>query len=128
MVDMAPDELLGVRIAVVDDDPDVREFVVDCLSSHGASCDAFEDGAAFLAQFPGGSVDLVLLDYAMPGLSGAQVARRAKEIDPHVPVVIMTGYADSDALDDILGDVDVMRKPFSAEALLEAARARVVRL
>ena len=64
----------------------------------------------------------------MPGLSGAQVARRAKEIDPHVPVVIMTGYADSDALDDILGDVDVMRKPFSAEALLEAARARVVRL
>ena len=60
VVDMAPDELLGVRIAVVDDDPDVREFVVDCLSSHGASCDAFEDGAAFLAQFPGGSVDLVL--------------------------------------------------------------------
>nr|WP_208408526.1 ATP-binding protein [Sphingomonas vulcanisoli] len=123
LTDIAPDGLLGLRIAVVDDDPDVRQFVVDCLSSHGATCEAFEEGAAFLTRFTDGLVDLVFVDYAMPGLSGAQVARRTKEIDSQVRVFVMTGYADSRALDEILGDVEVMRKPFSAEVLLAAAKS-----
>ncbi len=113
--------LPGRRIAVVDDDPDVRQFVVDCLTSHGAVCQAFDGGEAFLAAFAESRPDVILLDFAMPGLSGVEAARRAMQIDPTAPIVMMTGYADSDALDEILGDIDLIRKPFSVEVLLAAA-------
>ena len=120
--DIAPDALSGLRIAVVDDDPDVRQFVVDCLASHGAACEPFDGGEAFLARFETALVDIVFVDFAMPGMTGAEVARRTRQIDPKVPVVIMTGYADSAALDQFLGDVDVIRKPFTTEALLTVVK------
>jgi CheY-like chemotaxis protein len=66
-------------------------------------------------------VDVIFLDFAMPGLSGVEVTKRVKQVDPNVPVVIMTGYADSAALDEILGHATILRKPFSASVLLEAA-------
>ena len=119
----ANDDLSGLRIAVVDDDPDVRQFVTDCVIQHGAECDAFEGGDAFLAHLENSAADIVLLDFAMPGLSGAEVARQAKLIDPRVPVIITTGYADSAALDDILGDVQVIRKPFGVNDLLAAIKS-----
>ena len=118
------DDLTGVRIAVVDNDTDVRQFVADCVRQHGARCDAFDGGDSFLAHLETASADIVLLDFAMPGLSGAEVARRAKRIDPQVPVTIMTGYADSAALDEILGDVQVIRKPFGINDLLAAIKSR----
>lgn len=115
-----PDRLPGRRIAVVDDDPGVRQFVVDCLTEHGAACEAFDTGEAFLDSFSATRHDLVFLDFAMPGASGADVAKRAKRVDPDLPVVIMTGYADSRALDEVLGDVRILKKPFTAEMLLAA--------
>ena len=117
------DDLSDIRIAVVDDDPDVRQFVTDCLTTHGATCEAFEQGEAFLAWLAESAPDLILLDFAMPGMSGAEVARRAKLIKREVPVIIMTGYADSAALDGILGDVLVIRKPFGVADLLRAIRS-----
>lgn len=118
------DDLSGIRIAVVDDDTEVRQFVADCVMQHGAKCDAFDSGDAFLANFGNSSADIVLLDFAMPGLSGAEVARRIKLIDSQVPVIIMTGYADSAALDDILGDVQLIRKPFGINDLLAAIKSQ----
>ncbi len=115
------DGLLGLRIAVIDDDPDVRQFVVDCLVTHGAACEAFAGGESFLVGFRKSMVDVIFLDFAMPGLSGVEVTKRVKQVDPNVPVVIMTGYADSAALDEILGHATILRKPFSASVLLEAA-------
>ncbi|TPG20094.1 response regulator [Sphingomonas koreensis] len=114
------DGVRGRPIAIIDDDLDVRTFVSDCLTAQGAVCQIFENGETFLAQFENSNVELVLLDFAMPGLSGAEVARRIRLVDPQLPVVIMTGYADSASLDEILGDVRVIRKPFSADALLRA--------
>jgi signal transduction histidine kinase/ActR/RegA family two-component response regulator len=119
------DDLSGIRIAVVDDDTDVRHFVADCVMQHGAKCDPFDSGDAFLAEFEELETDIVLLDFAMPGLSGAAVARRVKLSDPQMPVIIMTGYADSAALDDILGDVQVIRKPFGINDLLAAIKSHL---
>ena len=115
--------LQGLTIAVVDDDPDVRQFVVDCLSGQGAACRAFEHGDAFLAERASLRIDGVFLDFAMPGPSGAEVASRTRAADPSLPVVIMTGYADSTALDQILEDVRVIRKPFAADTLIEVAQS-----
>jgi CheY-like chemotaxis protein len=121
--DALTDDLSNIRIAVVDDDPDVRHFVTDCLLAHGATCETFEGGEAFLKRLAESPTDLALLDFAMPGLSGAEVARRAKLIDHEVPVIIMTGYADSAALDSILGEIKIIRKPFGVKDLLAAVRS-----
>jgi len=60
----------------------------------------------------------VLLDYAMPGMHGADVARIARERDPSLPIVFVTGYAVSDQLEAALGpDVSVLRKPFTVAQL-----------
>ncbi|HTI31834.1 MAG TPA: ATP-binding protein [Sphingomonas sp.] len=120
--DAFTNDISGARIAVIDDDPDVRQFVTDCLTTHGAACEAFDGGEAFLAGLAESPPDMVLLDFAMPGMSGAEVARRAKLVDRKVPIIIMTGYADSTALDGILGDVAIIRKPFGINDLLAVVR------
>lgn len=112
------DDLSGLRIAAVDDDPDVRQFVADCVMQQGADCETFDGCHSFLARFAPSQWDIVLIDFAMPGLNGAEVARRVRRIDPSVPVIIMTGYANSAALDAILGNVRVIRKPFGIDDLL----------
>ncbi|MBY0519724.1 MAG: response regulator [Sphingomonas sp.] len=120
---MPTDLLSGMRVAVVDDDPDVRAFVVDCLSAFGAACAVFDSGDAFLAAFEPKQIDAIFLDFAMPGISGAKVASSIRQIDATMPVFIMTGYANSDALDQILQDVEIIRKPFTVDALIALARS-----
>lgn len=113
-------ELVGLHVAVVDDDEQVRDFLTESLGQYGITCTAFESGDRFIASAHVVKADLILMDFAMPGLSGAEVARQLKQQDPDLPVIIMTGYADSAALDAILGDVHVIRKPFGNDDLLAA--------
>ncbi len=61
------DDLSGLRIAAVDDDPDVRQFVADCVMQQGADCGTFDGGHSFLARFAPSQWDIVLIDFAMPG-------------------------------------------------------------
>ena len=56
----------------------------------------------------------------MPGLNGAEVAREARKTHPKLPVLFISGYADTDALDKAVGDAPVLRKPFKAADLAEA--------
>lgn len=114
------EELSGLHIAVIDDDEQVRAFLIDSLGQHGIACSVFDNGDRFIASPQPTDTDLILVDFAMPGLSGAEVARQVKLAKPDLPVIIMTGYADSAALDEILGDVHVIRKPFRVEDLLAA--------
>ena len=65
--------------------------------------------------------DLVLMDYAMPGMNGADAARAARELHPGLPIVFVTGYAESEQLEAALGgDVPVLRKPFTLAQLAAA--------
>ncbi|MCG6118975.1 MAG: response regulator [Aquimonas sp.] len=114
------DELAGLHVAVVDDDERIRDFLTESLGQYGIECTVFDSGDRFVASTPPTKADVVVLDYAMPGLSGAEVARHLKQADPDLPVIIMTGYADSAALDAILGEVHVIRKPFRVDDLLAA--------
>jgi CheY-like chemotaxis protein len=112
------------RVLVIDDDADVRDFLVDTLQSLGhevAAAASGEEGLARLSEWP---ADLALIDYAMPGMSGADAARAARKARPDLPIVFVTGYAESEKLEDALGSqVAVLRKPFSI-AQLEAAVER----
>ena len=65
-------------------------------------------------------VDLIISDYAMPHVSGAEVIRRARLIRPKLPSIIITGYADSSAIDMVEDDVIAVSKPFTPTQLKDA--------
>ncbi|MGE0178654.1 MAG: response regulator, partial [Sphingomonas sp.] len=81
-----------------------------------------EDGAAALALLEQGVPDLMFVDFAMPGMNGAALARAARERFPGLPIVFVTGFAESDQLEGALADVPVLRKPFGVGALAAVLR------
>jgi PAS domain S-box-containing protein len=119
----APAPHTGARMLVIDDDPDVRDFVVECLRTSGYEVAAAADGAEGLACLERHPFDLVITDFAMPGMSGMEVAAAAKARRPGLPVAVITGYADANALDT--SGLPVLRKPFSPDELT-ACVARVL--
>jgi CheY-like chemotaxis protein len=60
----------------------------------------------------------VLLDYLMPGMNGAEVAREMRGVHPELPIVFVTGYAESEQLEAVLGpNFPMLRKPFTIAQL-----------
>src|SRR5262249_44737047 len=82
------------RILLVEDEAAVREVLVDVLGSQGHEVVACEDGASALAQVGGRPFDLALVDLSMPGLSGWDVAKGLRAVQPNVPVALVTGWGD----------------------------------
>jgi PAS domain S-box-containing protein len=112
----APD---GATVLVVDDDPDVRRFVVDLLADSGYAVSAADDGPSGLrALNEQGPFDLLLLDFAMPGMTGSEVARSARALEPHQPILMMTGYLEHEAVLSELGAQPMLQKPFDPSDLL----------
>jgi CheY-like chemotaxis protein len=66
--------------------------------------------------------DLVILDFIMPGLSGADVARRILDKHPHQPILFVSGYSETEAIKRTAPDAPLLAKPFRAEALHKAVR------
>jgi len=111
----------GATILVIDDDDDVREFLAGALEGLGHQVVAVSSGEEGLARLRESAPDLALIDYAMPGMNGAEVARQARRERPDLPIVFVTGYAETDQLEDALGpDVPVLRKPFTIADLAAA--------
>ncbi len=114
------------RIMVVDDDPDVRGFLADALDELGHKVTACDCAEAALEEIDRAVPDLILLDFAMPGMNGAEVARQIRSRRPALPIVFVTGYAESEQLEAALGGgVQLLRKPFSVDDLVAAIAANV---
>jgi CheY-like chemotaxis protein len=111
-----PEYLGGIRLLVVDDDDAVRQVLVDGLRLEGFEVFEAGDGAAGLRALERESPDALVLDYAMPGMNGAEVAKRARVLRPGLPVVFCSGYADTLALDNI-EDAPLIRKPVVVSTL-----------
>ena len=107
------------RILLVDDDTDVREVTAAILAEQGYEViEAGSGGSALdVLDREGATVDLMLMDYAMPGMNGSEVAREAHAKRPSLPVLFLTGYADFAAFKEI-GDDRIVSKPFRDEDLL----------
>jgi len=84
--------MAGERILVVEDEEGMREFLRILLTKDGYDVVAFEEGASALDSFKDENFHVVITDIKMPGMSGMEVLARVKEIDPSVPVIIMTGH------------------------------------
>jgi len=101
------------RVLVVDDSPDIlviasaflNDFGFDVI--HAASADA-----ALLMLAEGDPVDLLVTDYAMPGMNGIDLVVQARERNLQQRALVITGYADSSALRDLPDGVAVLAKPF----------------
>jgi PAS domain S-box-containing protein len=118
----------GARVLVVDDDPDVRRFIVDLLEDSGYGVAAAVDGPAGLkALDEQGPFALLLLDFAMPGMTGSEVARLVRAKNPDQPILMMTGYLEHEAVLSELGAQPMLQKPFDPSELLFRVAAMVAR-
>ena len=112
----------GERVLVIDDDPSVRRFLVQCLRSLGYRVTEASGGQEGLSRLAEDRPDLMVVDFAMPGMDGAQVARRARQVIPSLGMLLITGYADASAIRELVNSEAVLRKPFKVSDLAVAVR------
>lgn len=111
-------------ILVIDDDGDVRRFLTDSLDALGFQVEFAEDGESGLAALDCLHPDLLLLDFAMPGLNGAEVADQVRRKRPDLPIVFATGYAETAAIEAVIGtDAVILKKPFRVAELASVLHA-----
>jgi signal transduction histidine kinase/CheY-like chemotaxis protein len=124
-------------ILVVDDDRDVRQLAVSCLESLGYQVLAADGGPAALEMAGGtANIDMVLIDIAMPEITGVEAMKAILKKRPHMPFLYMTGYVGPTKLDP--SEQRVLKKPFTIEELAakveetlfpnDAASAKVISL
>ncbi|HXH52267.1 MAG TPA: PAS domain S-box protein [Sphingomicrobium sp.] len=110
-------------VLVIDDDPDVRGFIASTLSEQGYTVREASDGAEGLAALAKEPPDLVVLDYVMPGMSGAEVASKVLAERPDQPILFVSGYSETDSIRKIAPNAPLLSKPFRASALEKAVQA-----
>ena len=115
----------GALIAIVDDDEFLRESLQDLLRELGYSVKAFASGEEFLASDTMRHTDCVILDIAMPGMSGPELQRELVTRRLEVPVIFITAHGDQKVRSRLIqeGAVDCLFKPFTEAALLSALNA-----
>ena len=112
-------------ISVVDDDESVRESLPDLLKEFGFEVRAFSSAEEFLASEFVSQTNCLILDVAMPGMSGPDLQRELTRRRQEIPIVYITAVSDDAVRSRILkgGAVECLLKPFSESALLAALNA-----
>ncbi|MGO4535227.1 response regulator transcription factor [Leifsonia sp. 2MCAF36] len=114
---------------IVEDDPAVRQVVRDYLVSAGYRVEAHGDGVTALRTLRDARPDVLVLDRMLPGISGDELCREARAIDPRLPIIMLTAL---DAVEDRIdglerGADDYLAKPFALRELLLRVNALVRR-
>ena len=112
-------------VAVIDDDRSVRESLPDLLKELGYEAAVFSSAEEFLTSGQIGRSKCLILDVAMPGMSGPDLLRELKRRRQEIPTIFITGQEDATIRMRVLdeGAVECLFKPFSDEALNEALRS-----
>ena len=108
-------------VSIVDDDESVRESLPDLLREVGFAAEAFSSAEAFLASDVVSETSCLLLDIAMPGMSGPDLQQELTHRRQKIPIVFITASGDRTVRPRLLarGAVECLFKPFSEAALLE---------
>lgn len=115
------------RILVIDDDQAIRTTIRLLLEREGHVVVLAEDGRQGLVQFENGQFDLLIVDIFMPGMDGLETVRSIHELRPHVPVIVISGYAFRSSLERVpdflamamkFGAVSSLSKPFRPKQLI----------
>lgn len=111
-------------ILVVEDEPQVRAFMVESLEMLGYQVTKAEDAQSGIEQLTAACPDLLITDFLMPGaLNGADLIKRAHMMYPGLPAIIATGYADLEAIDRAIDREMILSKPFQLTDLASKVHA-----
>ncbi|MFC1986040.1 response regulator, partial [Chloroflexota bacterium] len=111
-----------LNILIIDDDPIIRQLFTQSLEEFGHKIITSPNGIEALEFFTRRRFDLIFLDLLMPEIDGAEIFGRIRQIDKQIPVVIITGYPNSEVMKraTVHGPFIVMGKPFTADDILNA--------
>jgi len=113
---------IGANILVVDDEETIRSLFKKTLEELGHKVVAAETGLKGLELLKQRDFAMVFLDLKMPGMDGAEFFRQIKTTKPQLPVIIITGYPDSDIMSRALAQAPfgLMNKPFDESDIITA--------
>jgi CheY-like chemotaxis protein len=111
------------KLLLVDDDTDVCEIVSRVLTDLGYEVHQANGGKEALVALADGAPDLLLVDFAMPDMTGAELVTAARARNKDLKILFLSGYAESDALEAAVGGAPLLRKPFRPVELANAVRA-----
>jgi FixJ family two-component response regulator len=113
---------VGKLVSVVDDDESIRESLPDLLRSFGLEVEAFSSAEALLGSDSLGRTQCLVLDVAMPGMSGPELQQELLRRNLMIPIIFITAHSDERVSSEMLkrGAVACLFKPFSEAAILEA--------
>jgi CheY-like chemotaxis protein len=102
-----------MEILIVDDEPQIAEMLARSLTREGHRATVAHSGEEALRVVGHTHLDALFLDVSMPGMSGLDVLTQLKRLKPNLPVVVITGHATPDEVEEVkrLGAVDVIPKP-----------------
>jgi CheY-like chemotaxis protein len=122
-------EVAAARILVVDDEESIRDLCTRVLTRAGYTVMTASTGEDAVTTLAEASFDLLISDIRMPGISGLEVLERAKIADPHIRVVLITGFGTPQILSrgQPPGADRILTKPFSQAELLTAVRESLPR-
>lgn len=109
-------------VSVIDDDESVRESLPDLLKQFGFAVNTFSSAEEFLRSDSNGQTSCLLLDIALPGMTGLDLQEELKKRQKETPIIFITADRDEDLRERVLanGAVECLFKPFTDTALLEA--------
>jgi FixJ family two-component response regulator len=112
----------GSLISVVDDDESVRESLPDLLREFGFTAMAFSSAEEFLSSASVGQTQCLILDIAMPGMSGPDLQKELTQRKQEIPIIFITASGSAAVRSRLLkqGAVECLFKPFTDSALLDA--------
>jgi signal transduction histidine kinase len=114
-------------VLVIEDDAAVRRFVVECLEALGYPVIEAADGRDGLKRLRAERPALLIVDFVMPGMNGAEVATEARMLAPDLPIILATGHADMEAVAKVIEPDHVLRKPFQIDDLARAVHTAIAR-
>lgn len=107
-----------LNILIVDDDEGVRRFVAEGLESYGYHIAQAASGAEATTLLDAAIPDVMIVDFAMPGMTGIELAQAARKRAPDMPIIMVTGYAEEGVSADAGVITQILRKPFKIDALV----------
>jgi len=116
-------------VHVIDDDEAVRQSLTFLLKTAGLAVTSYDSATAFLRALPQIKSGCVVTDVRMPDVSGIDLLRRLREVQSHLPVLVITGHADVPLAVEAMkfGAFDFLEKPFNDDAIVDAVKAALNR-
>jgi len=118
-------ETAANQVLVVDDEPEIRMVLAMCLQAEGYEVEEAEDGWQALRKFAEHDWSFVITDWTMPGMNGDELAASIRRINPHVPIILVSGQA-FDRVSTFQFDATVA-KPFTPGTLHEVLESLMSR-